>query len=77
MYRPGQHTFTCLDGAMLSVQQATITRDDQTSTISTGECVFVVQEEVHLEYALDLMVLHLPVGPPITPHRGDGTRMDT
>jgi hypothetical protein len=54
---------------VLSVQQAIIGGDNQSSAIGTGECVFVVQKEVHLEHALDLVVLHLPVGPPAPPHR--------
>jgi hypothetical protein len=54
---------------MLSVQQAIIGGDDQPGAIGVGQRLFVVQKEVHLKHALDLVVLHLPVGPPAPPHR--------
>jgi hypothetical protein len=69
MDSPREHTFAYLNRAVLSVQQAIIGGDNQPTTISTGERVFLVQEEVHLEHALDLMVLHLHVGTPTPPHR--------
>ena len=69
MNRPGQHTFACLDRAVLSIQQAIIGRDDQAGAVGIGHRVFVVQKEVDLEHALDLMALHLPVGPPAPSHR--------
>jgi hypothetical protein len=69
VYAPGEHTFPCKDCAMLCIQQAIITRDNQPSAISTGHRVSIVQEEVHLEHALDLVKLHLHVGTPTPPHR--------
>jgi hypothetical protein len=69
VHRPGEHTYTCLGRTVLSIQQAIISGDDQSSTIGTRQRVFVVQKEVHLKDALDRVVLHLPVGPPAPPHR--------
>jgi hypothetical protein len=69
MNRPGQHTFACLDHAVLSIQQAITGRDDQAGAVGIGHRVVVVQKEVDLEHALDLMALHLPVGPPAPSHR--------
>jgi hypothetical protein len=69
MDSPREHTFAYLNRAVLSVQQSIIAGDNQPSALGTRERVFVVQKEVHLKHALDLMVLHLHVGPPAPFHR--------
>jgi hypothetical protein len=58
-----------LDSAMLSVQQAIVSGDNQPGTVGAGHRLPIMQKAVHLEDALDLMQPHLPVGPSAPPHR--------